>query len=108
MSGSTSKTPMLDRFRIHDSIFLLGTFEPRGTIYRQQVRALNLVHATVEEDPQCIEGPVAIIGGGFGGLTLAAALLKKGVKDLTVFEKRDALCALQQGSDSRWVHPHIY
>jgi hypothetical protein len=50
-----------------------------------------------------------LLGQGFAGLTFAAALLKKQVDvDLTIFEERDTLLPLQQGSDSRWLHPNIY
>ena len=52
---------------------------------------------------------VAIVGAGFAGLTLGAALLKKqAAADITLFEERDTLLPLQQGSDSRWLHPQIY
>src|ERR1700731_935684 len=51
---------------------------------------------------------VAVVGGGFAGLTVAAGLLKKGVRYVALFEKHAVLCPLQQGSDARWVHPRIY
>jgi hypothetical protein len=52
---------------------------------------------------------VAIIGGGFAGLSVAAGLLKKSAyAKITMFEQCDTLLPLQQGSDSRWLHPHIY
>jgi hypothetical protein len=52
---------------------------------------------------------VAIVGSGFAGLTFAAALLEKRARcDITIFEERDTLLPLQQGSDTRWLHPHIY
>ena len=52
---------------------------------------------------------IAIIGGGFAGLTAAAALIKKGVHaEITIFEQRDTLLPLQHGSDTRWLHPRIY
>jgi hypothetical protein len=52
---------------------------------------------------------LAIIGAGFAGLTLAAGLLqKRAALDITIFEARDTLLPLQQGSDSRWLHPQIY
>lgn len=51
----------------------------------------------------------AIVGAGFAGLTLAAALRRKHARaEITIFEERDALLPLQQGSDTRWLHPHIY
>ena len=52
---------------------------------------------------------LAIVGAGFTGLTLAAALLRKRTAlEITIFEERDTLLPLQQGSDSRWLHPQIY
>lgn len=52
---------------------------------------------------------IAIVGGGFAGLTVAAGLTKKEANaKITIFERRDTLLPLQQGSDSRWLHPHIY
>lgn len=102
-------------------IYLLGTFDAGVTVLDQQVRALNLIWALVEEkkltsrlSPNKNTTPrrtqsVAIIGGGFSGLTAAAGLLRKEVNaDITIFEQRDTLLPLQQGSDSRWLHPHIY
>lgn len=102
-------------------IYLLGTFDAGVTVLDQQVRALNLVRALVEEKkiPSRHSGKgtkkstsrttIAIVGGGFSGLTAAAALLRKNADaDITIFEQRDTLLPLQQGSDSRWLHPHIY
>jgi NAD(P)-binding Rossmann-like domain len=52
---------------------------------------------------------IGIIGGGFSGLSAAAGLLKKRVDaKITIFEELDTLLPLQQGCDSRWLHPHIY
>ncbi|MEA2758944.1 MAG: hypothetical protein QOH65_1557 [Methylobacteriaceae bacterium] len=113
-------------------LYIVGTFASGVTVLSQQVRALNLVYALIEggcvscrepSESAALERPadetaadvpetlkkVAIIGAGFSGLTLAAGLIKKGAKvDLTLFEQRDTLLPLQQGSDSRWLHPHIY
>ncbi|MFN3436063.1 MAG: NAD(P)-binding protein [Acidovorax sp.] len=64
---------------------------------------------TPGEDPREEKKNIAIVGAGFAGLTLAAALLKKKVNaHITLFEQRDTLLSLQQGSDSRWLHPRIY
>lgn len=101
-------------------LYVVGTYDVGVTIYSQQIRALNLAWALVEcglvktRHPSRVDSfegakNVAIIGGGFAGLTIAASLIKKGViGDITLFERRDTLLPLQQGSDSRWVHPKIY
>ncbi|MEV6643686.1 FAD-dependent oxidoreductase [Amycolatopsis sp. NPDC051371] len=95
-------------------IFVIGTLDKGVTVLSQQTRALNLVWALVHSgsastDEKVPRLRIAIVGGGFAGLTAAAALLKKDVNaDLTIFERRDTALPLQQGSDSRWVHPHIY
>jgi hypothetical protein len=53
---------------------------------------------------------VAIVGGGVAGLTAAACLLSRfnAPVPVTVFELLWDLCPLQQGADSRWLHPRIY
>lgn len=99
---------VLSQFKIADRVYILGTFETGLTIYSQQVRALNLVWSLVEAAPENELRNIAIVGGGFAGLTAAAGLLHKGVEHISLFEKRATLCPLQSGSDTRWVHPHIY
>ncbi len=94
-------------------LFIMGSFDDSVTVLSQQVRALNLACALIESE---VVGTLdesrkrlAIIGGGFAGLTLAAGLLKKkAALDIVLFEERDTLLPLQQGSDSRWLHPRIY
>jgi hypothetical protein len=95
------------------ALYLLGTFDQNVTAWSQQVRALNLAYALVQGGVVECSGSspkeIAIVGGGFAGLTIAAGLLKKGIKGhITIFEQCDTLMPLQQGSDSRWLHPHIY
>lgn len=105
------------------SVFMVGTFDKGITVLSQQVRALNLAWALIESKAVHLDGTpgvgpqgvdpsrkrIAIVGAGFAGLTLAAGLLKKRVNaDITVFERRDTVLPLQHGSDTRWLHPHIY
>lgn len=104
-----------DSFRVQSQpLFVIGTLNTGVTVLSQQVRALNLVWGLVSSGrvPTGANDPrvrIAIVGGGFAGLTAAAGLIKKGAKaDITVFERRDTVLPLQQGSDTRWVHPHIY
>lgn len=101
-------------------LYVVGAFDTGVTVYNQQVRALNLVWAgiasgvvpSLSETQQAVPGEevsIAIVGAGFAGLTVAAALLKKNANaKIVLFEQRDALLPLQQGSDSRWLHPRIY
>jgi hypothetical protein len=111
MNGLSRLNPqdVLEYFRLVDNVYLLGTFERNLTIYHQQVRALNFVWSLIKSNSrEDVPNDVAIVGGGFAGLTTAAGLLRKGVKHVSIFEKRATLLPLQQGSDARWVHPHIY
>jgi len=115
---------LLGTYRLPESsVFMVGTFDKGITVLSQQIRALNLVWALVESGTVPLEQPpesgfldsgssrkrIAVIGAGFAGMTVAAGLLKKRVNaDITVFERRDTVLPLQHGSDSRWLHPHIY
>ncbi len=94
-------------------LYLVGAFDAHVTVLSQQIRALNLAWALIESCtvPTGTEPrrKIAIVGAGFAGLTLAAALFQKQTAlDITIFEERDTLLPLQQGSDSRWLHPQIY
>jgi hypothetical protein len=92
---------------------VIGTFAVGITVLSQQIRALNLAWSLVETGRVStnVKPPaeIAIVGAGFAGLTFAAALLKKEVRcKISLFEEHDTLLPLQQGSDTRWLHPHIY
>ncbi|WP_174278266.1 FAD-dependent oxidoreductase [Sphingomonas bacterium] len=97
---------------ITDGLYLLGSVAQGLTVFDQQVRAHNLAWALwrlLEGDGPDSALRVAIIGGGIAGLTVAACLLARSRGfHITLFEERWDLCPLQQGSDTRWVHPHIY
>jgi hypothetical protein len=106
---------LLKTYRLASTpIFIVGTFDTGITVLSQQVRALNLAWSlvdsgTVPTGTSGLRTRIAIVGAGFAGMTVAAGLLRKGVNaDLTVFERQDTVMPLQQGSDSRWLHPHIY
>lgn len=100
------------------SLYSIGTFHSGVTVLSQQIRALNLVWAFVEGNiVDCVvpnrrktkPKTVAVVGGGFAGLTFAAGLIAKRANvEITIFEERDTLLPLQHGSDSRWLHPQIY
>ncbi|KQT89320.1 hypothetical protein ASG49_16190 [Marmoricola sp. Leaf446] len=123
-ADTVSPTRLLTNYRLPGSpVFMVGTFDKGITVLSQQVRALNLAWALVESGEVALDASnghapgtshssrkrIAVVGAGFAGLTVAAGLLKKRVNaDITVFERRDTVMPLQHGSDSRWLHPHIY
>jgi tetratricopeptide (TPR) repeat protein len=88
-------------------VYILGCRERRITVYSQQVRALNLVHAL------CVEGwvqagsRVAVVGAGAAGLTAAAGAALRGCQ-VTLLEEKSDLLPLWRNNRSRWLHPHIY
>lgn len=95
------------------SIYSIGAFSSGVTVRSQQIRALNLAYTLIEQEELSIcaknTRKIAVVGAGFSGLTFVAALLKKEIAcSITLFEEHDTLLPLQQGSDSRWLHPHIY
>jgi ribulose 1,5-bisphosphate synthetase/thiazole synthase len=72
------------------SVFFLGCFENRVTLYSQQVRALNLVDAILDQQLVREHGKVAIVGGRAAGITAAAALAKAApeLQKIDLFEAR--------------------
>ena len=110
-----SAAEMINAHRLSERppLYMIGSFDSRVTVLAQQTRALNLAWAMVETGVASADkrkpSRIAVIGAGFAGLTFAAALIRKGVTcAIDIFEQRDSLLPLQQGSDSRWLHPHIY
>jgi hypothetical protein len=89
------------------SVFALGCFEPRVTIYSQQVRALNLAYSLLDTGSLLPKRRLAVVGGGFAGLTLAAAAAQKGAA-VTLFERMHHLLPVQAGCHARAVHPRIF
>ena len=113
--SSPKSTRVLQQFLLpHTSpIYMIGTFSSGVTVLGQQIRALNLAWSLIEDSELGIgqenEKKIAVVGAGFAGLTFVAALLKKEITcQITLLEEHDTLLPLQQGSDSRWLHPHIY
>jgi putative NAD(P)-binding protein len=87
------------------AVFVLGCYDNYVTILSQQMRAMNLAWALVESGlatPR--RRPVAVVGCGIAGVTLASALASRGVRSV-IFERRDRPIPLQQYSQ-RFVHPH--
>src|SRR5690349_9000206 len=61
-------------FRINSGLYLLGSLEGGLTVYKQQVRAHNLVWSLweMQRRGQIEIESIAIIGGGIAGITTAA------------------------------------
>lgn len=97
-------------YRLADGCYLLGSLERGVTVYNQQVRAHNLAWALWERRKSYPIKDLAIVGGGIGGLTMAACLLSlfEPTTKITIFERLWDLCPIQQGADGRWLHPRIY
>jgi hypothetical protein len=91
------------------SVFVLGSFEQRVTVFAQQVRSLNLVDAILSRGLLQDTGRVAIVGGGAAGITAAVALARAApnLRALDLFESRSNVLELQHNS-SRYLHPHFY
>ncbi|TFI58620.1 NAD(P)/FAD-dependent oxidoreductase [Sphingomonas parva] len=114
--GNSDAQARLKQHQIADRppIYAIGNFDDRVTVLTQQHRALNLAWALIESGrlpmaPDQERCRIAVLGGGFAGLTFAAALINKNARcTISIFEERDTLLPLQQGSDTRWLHPHIY
>ena len=88
-------------------IYVLGSFDQRITIYNEQVRALRLSRALIEESVATQGRDICVIGGGVAGITTAIALATKGC-NVTLFEKHTEVLAVQENSFHRFVHPHAF
>jgi glycine/D-amino acid oxidase-like deaminating enzyme len=86
-------------------MYVCGCFERWVSIYLQAVRGLNLAWALVESGRAGAR--VAVVGGGFAGLSAAAGLGRKGVS-VTLFERNPQLLHTQRNNRVRSIHPHIH
>ena len=89
-------------------LYVVGCYDSRITFYSQQVRALELAYALREQQHLASNARIAVIGGGAGGVTLAAALALTANVNVVLFERADVLLPLQRGSTRRRIDPHIY
>jgi hypothetical protein len=89
--------------------FFIAALDGSGiTLYKQQVRALNLVFALeVQKRLEKGQRKIAVIGSGASGATAAAAAIVLGY-EVHLFEQRPFPLHLQHGCDTRWVHPRLY
>jgi len=90
-----------------EPIYSIGLADKLVTIRSQQVRAICLAELLHLKTPAANRRNLAIIGGGIAGLTLSAKLLQRGWVDITIFERLNDLLAVQNGCDTRWIHPMI-
>ncbi|MCV2350811.1 hypothetical protein [Paucibacter sp. Y2R2-4] len=100
----------LDHFKATDSgepIYAIGLADNLVTIRSQQLRAICLAELLHSATPTLERKNIAIIGGGIAGLTLSARLLQLGWMDIRIFERLTDLLAVQNGCDTRWIHPQI-
>lgn len=88
-------------------VFVLGCRAQRVTVLSQQYRAFNLVWALFATDRLKPGSRLGVVGGGIGGLTVAAAALSKGCK-VVLAEEKSELMHLQRGNTTRLLHPNIY
>jgi len=95
----------------YQNVFHLPIAESPQRIISQQRRALNLVYslrAQLARSPRT-RAPVrdlAVIGGGFGGITAAIYAASFGFT-VTLFEKDDRLLRRFENS-TRWIFPHLH
>lgn len=91
-------------------LYVLGCLEERVTLYAQQVRALNLVSALLDESGIDATSKVAVVGAGAAGLTATAAIATAlpNIDALHLYERRPDLLHLQLRSRDRYLHPHLY
>jgi hypothetical protein len=102
MASSTSSP-------IAPPIHFVGCFEPRVTLYFQQVRALNLIHDLLEAGQVPTQGRIAIIGAGAAGITAATALsLAEPDAIIDIFEAESQILNYQYNVYGRYLRPHIY
>lgn len=87
---------------------MLGCYDSRITLYSQQVRALELAHALHRTHHVAADAHVGVVGGGAGGLTMAAALALQGTATVHLFQRGSDLMPLQSAATRRRLDPHIY
>ena len=104
-----SPTYVLERMRVpgHPCVFVLGCRAKRVTVLSQQYRAFNLIWALMAEGYLREGDRIGVVGGGIGGMTVAAAAMLKGLR-VVLTEVQSELIHLQRGNQTRLLHPNIY
>jgi Pyridine nucleotide-disulphide oxidoreductase len=109
MGGKVSVDQVLRATTIgdEDRVYFLGPFARRIDFSAQQNRALNLVHALRESSRLDPSKPVAVVGGGLAGLTIAAALTALRF-EIYLFERQSVVLARQRNTLHRIIHPTLH
>ena len=100
----------LDRARVTPGVhqYVVGAWDSNITLYRQQIRALNLIYALkVGKTGLPLGSTIAIIGAGAFGVTAAVAAASIGYK-VVIYEQHQMILPMQRGCDTRWVNPRYY
>jgi len=100
----------LKMFQIGHRKYLIGVYQDGITVYKQQIRALNIFYLLLKTGRINLNDKdftIGIVGGGVAGLTFAAAALKAGIK-VRIFERQKVFLHMQSGCDIRTIHPNIY
>ena len=87
-------------------VYTVGSFDQKRTIPFQQRRGACIAFAIANKFGFAPKN-VAIIGGGFSGITATATLLRLN-NSVTLFEKENSFLPLQRQCTDRYLHPYLY
>lgn len=93
------------RIRNFAHVYIIGSYDFKKTVATQQKRAAILALAVSKSLGR--SSSIAVVGGGFAGITACATLLKLGHK-VTLFEQKGTLLPLQRHCHDRYIHPDLY
>lgn len=99
---------ILSKFRVYPNknVFQVGCSAAILNIHAQQQRAFNLVWALLKTPELADASPIAVIGAGISGITVAAALASAG-RDVHLYDAKNSVIHLQAGNQTRFLHPNI-
>jgi hypothetical protein len=99
----------LELFKIENQQYIIGIYQGGITVYKQQIRALNIFNALINTGKIRVEDDftIGIVGAGVAGLTFAAAAMKSNMI-VRIYEKEPHYLHMQSGCDTRKIHPNIY
>lgn len=107
--GNARDSYVLSRMRVEGMprVYVLGCRAQRVTVQSQQYRAFNLIWALFQSGRLNKGDRVGVVGGGIGGLTVAAAAMLKECR-VTVAEEDQAIMHMQRRNGTRLLHPNVY